>query len=301
MATEVMATEATGNTKSRGYQLTLNDVTRYEELKDNLTSYKSLQYLISCEELAPTTGHKHIHIYVYFKNPIKLSVKKCCGAHIERCRGTPKQNIEYIIKDGNILDEIGDRPHQGIKSIKELMECTREEVPAQLIRIYDNEKDKMDKQKCFMDMLDEIDKDNLQGPKVIYISGPSGKGKTYTAYKKALSMYPKENIGKITLNNGFADIVNDNAKCFIIEEFRPSDIKGSKLLEMIDKYGASINTKGGFKYLRPECYIIASIVNPYDLYTNEEHNKQFIRRITEHINLGKESTNEMASKYLIDE
>ena len=40
-------------------------------------------------------------------------------------------------------------------------------------------------------MLEEIENDSLKGPKIIYITGASGKGKTYTAYKMALKNFKK--------------------------------------------------------------------------------------------------------------
>lgn len=98
MATVEMATDASGNTstsargvaKARNWQLTQNKVERYDETVEYLKGLKSLNYLISCKEIAPTTGHEHIHIYCQFNKPIKLSVNKCQGAHIEACKGTPQ-------------------------------------------------------------------------------------------------------------------------------------------------------------------------------------------------------------------
>ena len=121
----------------------------------------------------------------------------------------------------------------------------------------------------------------------LYIKGDTGKGKTYKAYKIALEKYEKEDIGKLTLKNDFIDVINKNAKCFIIEEFRPSQIKASDFLQLTDKYGYRCNIKGGFHTLRPEMIIICSIIEPENIY-HEEVNKQFMRRITEIINLGYE-------------
>ena len=45
-------------------------------------------------------------------------------------------------------------------TMKELMECKPEEVPPKLRRIYEKEKERMDKEKSFMDMLDKIIKGN---------------------------------------------------------------------------------------------------------------------------------------------
>ena len=143
----------------------------------------------------------------------------------------------------------------------------------------------------FMDMLEEIEKDQLRGPNVIYITGDSGKGKTYGAYKRALKDYPREKIGKLTLKNDFIDVINEDADCFVIEEFRPSQIKASDFLQLTDKYGYRCNIKGGFATLRPKCLIICSIIPPEQIY-KEEINKQFMRRITEHINLGHTPTSE---------
>nr|QTE03437.1 MAG: replication-associated protein [Syrmaticus ellioti CRESS-DNA-virus sp.] len=290
-----MATELKGNTvafsssKARAYQLTLNKVERYEELRDALLSLKSLDYYISCKEKAPTTGHEHIHIYAHFNTPYRMSQKILkIGAHIEICKGSPKQNVDYIRKDGNIIEEFGEEPHQGrIYTVKEVREAPVDDIPASLKRIRKEMDEEEREKKMFMDMLTEIENDNLKAPKIIYITGSTGKGKTYGAYKRAIKEYKKEEIGKLTLKNDFIDIENKDAKCFVIEEFRSSQIMAADFLQLTDKYGYKCNTKGGFYALRPEMIIICSIIHPRDLYANEEINEQFLRRITELIDLDK--------------
>lgn len=290
MTTEVSTTQVSGNTnpstfRGRSFQLTLNEIQKYETLKNIFNGLKTCDYFISCLEEAPTTGHEHIHIYVHFKQPYKLSQKILkIGAHVEICKGSPKQNIEYIRKDGNILDEWGEEPHQGKLTVNELKNMDAGEVSPFLYRIkkeIDSEEKDLE---TFMEMLEEIENDNLKAPKIIYITGGTGKGKTYTAYKIALKDYKKEEIGKLTLNNNFIDITNKNAKCFVIEEFRPSQIKASDFLQLTDKYGYRANIKGGFMTLRPEEIIICSIKDPTEIY-KDEVNEQFLRRITETINL----------------
>lgn len=299
MTTEVMTTEVTGNTnavtsakiQARAFQFTLNQVEKYPDLLNDLKQLKSMDYLISCLEEAPTTGHKHIHMYVHFEKPYRLSKKIMShGAHIEVCKGSPKQNIDYVKKDGKILDEIGEMPHQGTKSIKELREMNRDEVPANLSRIYDNEITKQRREESFKRMLSEIKQNDLQAPEVIYFTGEPGVGKTYSAYSYALTKFNEEDIGKVSFNNGFADFINPTAKCLICEEFRPADLKASKLLEFLDKYGASINVKGGFEYVRPKCIILASVFSPESLYMDDEKNKQFTRRITKEFRIESDRT-----------
>lgn len=285
MATEPMTTEARGNTKARAYQLTLNDVSKIEELKQNIMTYKSLRYLmIGAIEKAPTTGHEHVHIYAYFKTPVKLSIKKCCGAHVEPTKGTFNDNLHYLTKDGDLTFEWGERPHQGLKTVKELREMNADDIPPQYYNIKTRIDQKKHDEDVFFQMLDEIENDKLKAPEVVYITGGTGKGKTYTAYKTALKEFEKSKIGKLTLKNEFFDVINENADCFIIEEFRPSQIKASDFLQLTDKYGFRCNVKGGFCTLRPKKIFICSIIPPEQIY-KEEVNKQFMRRISKVINL----------------
>lgn len=290
-----MTTEAPGNTNtgaSRAYQFTLNEPEKYEQLKSMLCSLKSMDYLISCREVAPTTGHEHMHVYAHFTKPYRLSQKiRNLRCHIEYCKGSPKQNIDYISKGGQIVDEIGTKPHQGARSVQELRDADINDVDPHLYRI----KKQIDMEQhdlcTFMNMLQEIRKNELRGPEVIYITGGSGKGKTFTAYKTATELYPNEKIGKLTLKNDFIDVINPNAECYVIEEFRPSQIKASDFLQLTDKYGYRCNVKGGFVTLRPKMIIICSIKQPTEIY-KEEVNKQFIRRITKIIDLDKPSAAE---------
>lgn len=285
MASEVKASVARGNTKARAFCLTLNEINREKELIEGLKTYKTLRYLmIGAIETAPTTGHLHKHVFAYFNNMIKLNLKKCAGCHVEIAMGSFKNNYEYLTKEGPLTYEWGEKPHQGIKTIKELRETPKDEVPPQYKRIKQEiDREEHDKE-VFFEMLDEIEKDELKAPSIVYITGGTGKGKTYKAYKIALKEYKKQEIGKLTLKNDFIDIINESAKCYVIEEFRPSQIKATDFLQLTDKYGYRCNVKGGFTTLRPEKIIICSIMKPEEIY-KEEVNKQFIRRITERIDL----------------
>lgn len=127
MSAEEATAQLTGNTKpvncfdgkkKRNFQLTLNyeqnpdiNQARVELLKkyhlvlNYLVSLK-FQYIISCIELN-TNGYYHIHIFIQFNTPHRLSINKLEGAHVEICRGSVNQNIDYIKKEGTILDELG--------------------------------------------------------------------------------------------------------------------------------------------------------------------------------------------------
>jgi hypothetical protein len=103
------------------------------------------------------------------------------------------------------------------------------------------------------------------------------------AYKYALAHFDKKEITKVTICNNFFEFVGScEDKCLVVEEFRPSQLHPSSLLQFTDKYGYSCPIKGGHKYVKPEMIIICSIIHPSRLYREEkeELNEQFTRRIT---------------------
>lgn len=119
--------------KKRHFQLTLNCedsdniedcknklLDKYNDLKEYLLSLQ-YNYFISCLEVNKK-GYYHIHIYIQFETPRSLSIKKCQGAHIEFCRGSAEENYEYILKDGDVLDEFGKmRNYRGGSTIRDVI------------------------------------------------------------------------------------------------------------------------------------------------------------------------------------
>lgn len=270
--------------RARAFQFTMFDMENWVNLCEKFRDLKSCDYIVAGKEICPTTKKEHVHIYVHLTSTYRLSKKILAfGAHIEICRGSPKQNIAYVKKDGNIVYEYGKEPHQGMITIGELKKMSEDEVPANLQKIKEHVDRKAKKLNDFFQMLDEIEKDDLKAPEIIYITGESGSGKTYGAYKDAIKSFPKEKIGKLTIENGFVDPINEEAECFVIEEFRPSQMKASSFLQLTDKYGYSCNVKGSHVHLRPKRIYICSIIPPEEIYRDEEINAQFLRRITKRI------------------
>nr|BDF97691.1 replication-associated protein [Cressdnaviricota sp.] len=277
MATNKMATNLLGTTKARRFQLTLNEVDKYEKLKEYLTGLKSLSYLISCKENAPTTGHEHIHIFICLSSPLKLSLKKCCGAHVEYCKGTIKQNINYIKKDGNILDEIGEIPRErgGCHTVEQLANIE------DLRELHWNEYNTWKKIKA--DKENDIDIDDWKKDiKVYYIQGPSGVGKTEKA--KEIARENAEKYGKkiniVKFENGFWMGVG-SAKIAIYDDFRDSHLKASEFINFIDYNKHIMNIKGGSKQNKYNLIIITSVQPIENIYSNmtDEPRKQWLRRV----------------------
>ena len=283
MASIDSSSESTGNTKCRRFQLTLHALEKYDELKTYLTSFTSLTYYLAAQEVGEKNERDHIHIYVCFKNSIKLSIKKLCTAHVEKCRGNHSQNIDYLMKQGNIIDEIGEKPRErgGFHTVQDLKQIQNpDELPSieynTWCKIHDKERMKI----SLKDWKKEV--------KVTYICGPSGAGKSLLAKETLMKEYGEDVIVNIVDHkDSFWNGADGDTKIAVYDDFRDSDLKASEFIKFIDYNTHNLNVKGSFVKNVYERIIITSVQHPEDIYRNmaDEPRKQWLRRI-EIIDLG---------------
>lgn len=290
---QIGADKGKPNGKAKGFQLTLNEVNKYNDLKNYLMGLKTLRYFISCKEIAPSTGHEHIHIYVQFNNAMSLSLRKCCGAHIEKCYGTPEENKAYIEKDGNILDEwgeMGSNVNTQFPTIAEVKKMTDEEMDQCPLQYFNQI------QKIKTERANNMDVHNLAKiVKVYYLWGPSGCGKTSYA-KLAIAKLGLE-FNQVKYENTFWSGLNENCKVALYDDWRDGDMRPNEFIKFIDYNRHSLNVKYGQCRNNYEYIFITSIQDPDKIYwesskKNEEQIRQWIRRM-EIIHI--------PSKYTVDE
>lgn len=300
MSEQANGTGTPGNTsagvqympKRRNYFITFWDrVYRHAELP------KGAQFLIECDDQTQE-GRWHGHAFIYFKNPIAFStVKKLFGkdSHVEK----PVSNsrcIAYVrgeISHSNDPDdtttktnirEFGLMPmDNGIRrTVGELKNMDNpDELDGHLYNIWKKVRRDQRAEDALDEVLNKIRKEALQAPDIIYVTGKSGAGKTWYAYKHSCIEYDNKDIGVIKFDqNGFATVIREQAKCFIIEEFRDSCITAQEFLQFTDKYVRTLNTKGGYALLNYEKLYICSIKPIEELYKSAgEVNTQFQRRV----------------------
>lgn len=269
--------------RGRAFQLTLNKVETYDKIKSKLTNYSTLKYLISCLETAPTTGHEHIHIYVQFSQPKTIDVRDYLGAHIEQCIGTPQQNRAYILKDGNILDELGTFKQSGGcsgLSINQIREMSEEEIFNVIDFKYYNVVMKIKNDMKRLN-INELYKPDM---KVFYIYGDSGSGKSYSAEKamKAITKILNLNgdFDELSYKHPFWIGAHDNTPIALYDDFRDSDMKPNEFIKFIDYRKHTINIKGSDIINNYKYVFITSIKSPFELYMNtNEDPKQWLRRL----------------------
>lgn len=259
--------------RGRSFQLTCNNDECYKASINYLTKSKMLDYIIACEEVAPTTGHKHYHIYCHFDNPRIIKLKKLNGAHIEVCRGSPIQNINYIKKDGNVILEEGVQPSYSSLTISELksIQCEDDLPDWKQYNLW-----------CKLKSELTIDINNWYKPiTVYYIYGPSGIGKSQKAKQIVLESNLGNEVSLSKFSNGYWNNVNSNCKIMIYDDFRDSHMPASEFINLIDYNKHTMNTKGGYIVNNYELIIITSVIDIDCIYCNlgDEPKQQWLRRI----------------------
>lgn len=259
------------SSRSRGWVFTLNNYTNEDVVK--LNDIKSV-YLIYGREIAPTTGTPHLQGYVYFQNAksfnavLKMLPK---GIHLEPQNGTNDQAIEYCKKD-NDFTEIGTRPSQGkrndIQIVKDMV-TTGKGMSAIIESASNYQTLKM------AEMLFKYKEPKRNWkPQVTWLFGESGIGKTRKAYDLLPNAYRKtNNLGKWW--DGYdadEDVIIDDVKD-LTKEFYIS------LLELLDRYEARVEVKGGSRQFLAKRIVITSIEDPRNMYSVFNNAVELIRRI----------------------
>lgn len=266
--------------RCRRWCYTINNYTQEEE--KSLQNLSTTFHIIGYE--TATTGTKHLQGYLEWSHPKTFtSMKKLIPrGHVEVAKKSRIANVRYCSKTGYVWSS-----PLNSKEPSWLTQTDQDIVIADI-----NMSDKKIRGKRIVagmnaqsKVLDEIRHGLLRRPRVIYVYGSSGTGKTWRVIEIASKKYPNEEITFLDWDkSGFAHCVNYDAKCAVIQEFRPSSVTAKDFLQMIDGYGVFLNIKYGGMFKRFDTILIASIFHPNNIY-KEEINFQFMRRIHEFINM----------------
>lgn len=263
------------NIRSRDWCFTVNnwkdeDISKLEDVSS------ISQYLIYGKEVA-TTGTKHLQGYIYFSDAKSFSkVQKLLptGAHIEKTKGDPQQASVYCKKDGDYV-ETGNLPlKQGKRTdldmVKDMVKSGNT-----LTEIIDSAKSYQSIRSAELILKYNERKRNYK-PKVIWLYGNSGTGKTRYAYDNYENIYRKTNStgkwfeGYDAHENVLLDDIKDLSKEYY-----------SFLLELLDRYEVRVETKGGSRQFLAKNIIVTSIWHPKNMYQSYNDAVELLRRIDE--------------------
>lgn len=263
--------------KARGVMLTLNEIQRWDELRDYLLSLKSLTYGIAAKEVAPETGHLHIHCYCQFSKPIRLSLKKIAGAHLNS-HSDPDKAKDYVEKDGEVIWEYGELRRRCVHVVDVKEKKDLDFLPINLYAM--GKKILEDKAKYIG--VDDWGKEI----KVTYISGPSGSGKTELV-KKTMKEEGYEKFNLVKFVDGFWHGVTEDCDVAVYDDWRDAHMKPSEFINFIDYNKQIMNIKGGSIKNNYKRIFITTVQPLEEIYRNVEGEprEQWMRRIKEVIKI----------------
>lgn len=214
--------------RARRFFITLNDVTKYEQLKEYVTKKKNFKAMASCLAKAPTTGHEHIHIAVWFKQPFKW--KQQVGERVEEMK-SQTGSLEYVSPEKQegwvkYLDQIGiDEVRKTKRTCEEILKMTpreakRELTLSQMVSYYK------------LQLYDEpITTEEMYKPdvEVYYYWGDTGIGKSKVVYDKIIELgYGKQPIDRVQHTDPFwFGQITRKTPVVWYEEFRDYKIKAA--------------------------------------------------------------------------
>lgn len=255
--------------KFRNWCFTINNYT-VEDVSLMLIQGNNALFMIAGYETCPSTETPHIQGYVEYKNQITLKAlkKKFPRAHLSVARGNAEQNQKYCGKDNNYYI-VGNPKKQGnrtdIHEIRELIQAGGDMTDVL------NECSSYQSAKFGELYLSYLEPKRTSAPTVIWVYGPSGTGKTHTAYE----LFPEAWISGESLRwwQGY-----NRHKVAIFDDFRKDFCKFHTLLRILDKYPMTVEVKGGNRQLVADIIIITSCYHPAQMYDTREDIWQLIRR-----------------------
>lgn len=265
---------------SRNWCFTLNTPldTDLEDLL-SLVGSRCITYMIVGVEKGDETSRTHLQGYVHLSKGLSFdSVKKMLGErlHIEPCRGSPESNIAYCSKQGE-WSEQGERPRQkGSRcDLDKVRDMVDDHVPMDVIvsscRSFQSVR--------YAETLLKYQKLRTRGkPRVVWLYGKTGVGKTRRAYEMFSGEYWVSS-NDLTWFDGYYGQPN-----VLIDDFRASMCKFAFLLRLLDRYPLRVPVKGGFVSWNPVNIVVTSTSLPQDCYESEKIREdigQLLRRIDE--------------------
>lgn len=255
------------STESRNWCFTLNNYT--DEDLTLISKWHEAHtdcYCIYGKEKG-AEGTKHLQGYVHLpKSRTAAAIKKILPrAHIEKCKGTPAENITYCSKEGDVtVYGIEPKTQQQVNKDKaaRFIELAKKgdfgtietEMPSKYASMYRT--------------MHQIATDNMEKPADledvcgVWIYGKTGTGKTHMARHNYGTYFSKP------CNKWWDGFQGEDA--VIIEDMDPNHSKLAYHLKLwSDKWSFTAEVKGGTRSLRPKRVVVTSQYSIQECFESE--------------------------------
>jgi len=268
-------------TRHRAWVFTINNYTSAHEvhLQQGMTPPgPAWSYIVYGREKG-ASGTPHLQGYVEFKNAVTLrSAKKHLNAptaHLEVRRGTAAEADAYCRKEDPNPMFLGTMSQQGRRNdIHEVVDSIK--AGASFEDILDNA-DSFQSLQVARVALPYKEPKRDWVTKVLWYWGPPGCGKTHAAW----FAHPGERVHKQAACSPKWWEGYDRHPIVIIDDIRANHFTYGKLLELTDRYPATVENKGGTRQFVPKIIYFTAPYHPAEMFAdNGEDNEQFLRRIS---------------------
>lgn len=302
----------TADPASRCWQLTFNNPLEHgwshEQIKEVLAGFPTITYWCMSDEkgLDKETPHTHLYINLSPSNCRFSTLKnKFPTAHLEKAMGTPKQNRDYVAKEGKwktnpkgetsipgTYEEWGELPEEPAQSARsDLQEIgdlvERGLTPTEIMAINFSYRryERLIRSAFFEKRKRETPP--IREVKIHYLVGEAGSGKSFT-YVKLCEEQDEENVFLVTDYDGGGWDIYCGEPILFMDEYK-GQLPFSTLLTLTDVYKAQIHARySNVVALWQEVYI-TSVFPPEELYQKmvaedlrgRDKQQQLLRRITD--------------------
>lgn len=305
-----MEKTSTSNQQGRKVQLTINNPIdhgwTHEAIKTAIQEkLKSTVFACLGDEIG-ATGTYHTHAYLVFSSPVRFSTIKNVFdvAHIEFCRGSNEDNIQYIKKEGKWLntekgstvvldtyEQIGTPPPEKKISqradLEELYNMLK--AGASDFEIFERNAGHIKYvshiEKVRFSLAQENFRHTVRPLMVIYLQGPSGSGKTTKIY----SEYGYDQVFRVTNYSKHPFDGYSGEKVLLLDDFKDS-LPLREILPYLEGMPLQLPARYSNKWAAYTVVVISSATKLEDQYAGAQYDdkelwKAFLRRIDKVVEL----------------
>lgn len=256
--------------RARAWCFTLNNYS--DEEVEELRAVEC-EYMIAGDEVGENET-PHIQGYARWGTVKSFDqIKKMLGerCHLESARGSPQQNVDYCSKE-SVLFELGERPKMGRRSDLAAVRGVLEDTGR--IRDVVAVATSVQSIRCAEILVKYVERTRDWQPEVFWFWGPTGSGKTRTAFAAAVD--PWVSAGSLRWFCGY-----DAHEDVILDDFRAEHCSFTFLLRLLDRYAFRVETKGGSRQFLAKRVWITSPYAPDKMPWGAEDVNQLVRRLAE--------------------
>ncbi len=243
-------------------------------LLDALMTTKEAVYMIRGNEVAPTTGQRHMQGYVQFARTMRFKkVKELLpdGAHIELAKGSCEQNQVYCKKEDDWVEtgtpKVGRGHRSDMVDVKALLDeggsltAVSQAFFGQFVRYH----------RGFQVYQNLNSKPSGRGAQVLkWYYGPTGTGKTTIVHHVLGSLGSEEDAYWLQTSqtgtwwNGY-----DSQKTVVMDELRAGWFPHNVLLRVLDRNPYRVPCHGMSVALNTDLIMITTNLPPLELYKED--------------------------------